>query len=321
MKAVQIVAPRRFSIVEAEQPDIDTGSSGSVLVQTARGALCGSDLPFFSLERPASQYPLPVGQSLHECIGVVAASKSKRFKEGDAVLSIPEQKDGLAEFFLAHEEATVALPAYENPDHILLAQPLGTIIWACRKLGSLLGRDAVVVGQGPMGLLFAHMLSNLGARTVIATDPNDYRLAASRRMRATHVVNAASEDVVGRVAEITRGAMADLVVEAVGHQTETLNQCLDLVKRGGTVLAFGVPDMKLYKLRFADLFRKNVQLIGAVGQDVQTDVPLAMQMILQRRIDLSPLVTHHLPFTEAQRGFELSLGKREGAIKIVFEYP
>ncbi len=320
MKAAQIVAPRRFAIVEVEPPAIDGETDGSVLIKTARSALCGSDMPFFSLERPASHYPLPAGQSLHECIGVVAASRSRRFREGDPVLSIPEQRNGLAEYFLAREEATVALPAHENADHILMAQPLGTVICACRRLGNLLGRDTVVVGQGPMGLLFARVLSNLGARTVIVTDLVDYRLAVSRQMLATHTINAAREDPVAAVAEITGGAMADVVVEAVGHQSETLNHCLDLVKRGGTVLAFGVPDERLYTLRFGDLFRRNVQLIGAVGQEVQRDVPLAMDMITQGRVDVSPIITHHLPFTEAQRAFELALGRREGAVKIVLEY-
>ena len=99
---------------------------------------------------------------------------------------------------------------------------------------------------------------NLGARSVIVTDVVDYRLAVSRVMRATHCINAAKEIVVDTVADITGGKMADVVIEAVGHQPDTINDCLDLVKRGGTVVAFGVPDQKIYPFRFAEIGRAHV---------------------------------------------------------------
>ena len=320
MRAAQVIAPKKYAIVDTDDPDIADEPAGSVVIKTGRTALCGSDMPVFANQAPLSRYPLAPGVSMHECIGVVAASKSGQFREGDAVLAIPRNKDGLAEYFVADDSATVALPDHEHKDHILLSQPLGTVISACRKLGSLLGRDTVVVGQGPMGLLIAHVLSNLGARSVIVTDVVDYRLAVSRVMRATHCINAAKEIVVDTVADITGGKMADVVIEAVGHQPDTINGCLDLVKRGGTVVAFGVPDQKIYPFRFADFFRKNIRLIGSVGQDVHTDVPLAMDMIMQGRIQVAPLITHHLPFTDAQRGFDLALAKQDSAIKIIFEY-
>jgi 2-desacetyl-2-hydroxyethyl bacteriochlorophyllide A dehydrogenase len=320
MKAAQVVAPKKYAIIDADDPDISSEPVGSVVVKTDRTALCGSDMPVFANEAPASRYPLAPGVSMHECIGVVAASKSSRFREGDLVLAIPRNKDGLAEYFVADDSAAVVLPDHEHKDHILLSQPLGTVIWACRKLGSLLARDTVVVGQGPMGLMIAHVLSNLGARSVIVTDVLDYRLAVSRAMRATHCINAAKEIVIDAVADITDGRMADVVIEAVGHQHDTINACLDLVKRGGTVVAFGVPDEKIYPFRFADFFRKNIHLIGSVGQEIHIDVPLAMDMIMQGRINVTPLITHHLPFTDVQRGFDLALSKQNGAIKIIFEY-
>jgi threonine dehydrogenase-like Zn-dependent dehydrogenase len=320
MKAAQIVAPRKYVILDIADPDMGSQAPGSLLIKTGRTALCGSDMPSFSLEAPPSHYPRAPGISMHECIGIVAASRSPSFREGDPVLAVPRGLAGFAECFLADDTATVALPRYEHQDRLLMAQPLGTVVWACRKLGNLLNRDAVVVGQGPMGLLMAHMLSNLGVRNIIVTDVLDYRLAVAPRMGATHTVNSAKENAAALVADITKGRMADLVIEAVGHEHDTINGCLDLVKRGGTIVAFGVPDSKMYNFRFSDFFRKNVHFIGSVGQEIQADVPLAMEMIMQGRIDVTPIITHHLPFTEAQRGFELSLHKREQAIKIIFEY-
>ena len=146
-----------------------------------------------------------------------------------------------------------------------MSQPLGTVIWACSKLGNLLNQDVVVMGQGPMGLLFTHLLSNLGAKTVIATDLVDFRLEAAKQMRATHTINAAEVDTVAAVERITDGRMADLVVEVVGHQTETINQCMDLVKRDGTILAFGVPDDADLPFRFRQLFQEEYPLHRICG--------------------------------------------------------
>jgi threonine dehydrogenase-like Zn-dependent dehydrogenase len=320
VKAAQIVAPRQIEMIDIEKPDISSDPEGTVLIKNHMNAICGTDMPSFVLEHPADAYPLSPGMTIHECIGEVAESKSDRFKEGDAVLALPGRPGGLSEYFVASEAVTVPLLEFERKDCILMSQPLGTVIWACSKLGNLLNQDVVVMGQGPMGLLFTHLVSNLGAKTVIATDLVDFRLEAAKQMQATHTINAAEVDTVAAVEEITDGRMADLVFEVVGHQTETINQCMELVKRDGTILAFGVPDDPTYPFRFGDLFRKNIRLIGSVGPDAQNNFPLAMDMIVQRRIDVSPMITHRLPFTEVQRGFELSLHKKDEAIKIVLDY-
>lgn len=320
MRAGRIVAPHHIEIIDIEKPNLADYPDGTVMIKTIHSAVCGSDMPSFVLEHHADRYPLGHGLSIHEAIGVVADSKSDKFKVGDEVLALPRHIGGCSEYFLSDESVTVPLVDYHRKDCILMSQPLGTVVWACRKLDNLLNLDTVVIGQGPMGLLITHMLSNLGAKTVITTDLVDFRLEVSKQMRATHTVNCATEDLVAAVKEITDGRMADLVVEVVGHQTETINTCLQLLKRGATLLAFGVPDDEVYDFQFAEFFRKNIRFIGSVGPDVQNDFPLAMDMIAQGRVDVSPIITHHLPFTEAQKGFEMALHKKDEAIKIVFDY-
>jgi len=316
VKAARLVAPRRFEIVDVPEPYLS--AEGTVLVRVERASLCGSDSPYFL--RDLGAYPAPVGLSIHECIGWVVASRSPRFREGDAVLSVPPGQMGLAELFVGNAESTVLLPSHDFSNEILMAQPLGTVIWAMRKLPNLLHAHTVVLGQGPMGLLIASMLSNLGAKTIVAVDRIPERLALSPAMRATHVVNAAETDVVERVKEITHGQMADLVVEAVGHQTESLNLCLPLVRNGGTILAFGVPDDEGYPFHFKDFYHRNLRLIGSVSPEPQVDYPLAMDMIVQGRINVRPILTHELPFRDVQRAFELFTGRKDGAVKVVLRY-
>lgn len=318
MKAAQIIALRRFEIVEVEKPQISKNVNDRLLIKLEQASICGSDIPFF-MNHYAEGYPMPAGFPVHECIGIVAESTSNRFKEGDMVLSLPDYSCGLNEFFLSDSMRTIPLPKFEPRSLLVIAQPLGTVICAMRKLDNLLDMHTVVIGQGPMGLLISYMLSNLGAKTIVALDVLDYRLEVAEKMRVTHRLNVAKENPVPLIAELTGGKMADIVVEAVGHQTDTINQSLDLVRHGGTVLSFGVPDEEVYNFRFSQFFRKNIKLIGSVGPDAQNDFSLAVDMIAQSRIDVSPIVTHKLPFADIQKGFDIFCNRRDGAIKVIID--
>ena len=321
MKAAHVVAHRQIEVFEVDAPKIEDFPVGSIKVKARMTAICGTDSPNFVLERQMGDYPLNIGLSIHECVGTVTETRSDKFKAGDLVQASPTGGiGGLAEYYISHDNVAVKLVDFDPLDQMLMSQPLGTVIWAVRKLGNILNQDTVVLGQGPMGLLMTHMLSNLGAKTIIAADPVDIRLTTARRMQATHTVNPEREDIVTQVREITDGRMADLVVEIVGHNQQTVNLCLELAKRLGTVLTFGVPDDSVYAFQYGEFFRKNVTMIGSVGPDSQNDYPLAMDMIAQGRLDVSPLITHHLPFTEVQRGFELFIDHQDQAIKVVLDY-
>lgn len=342
MFAAQIVAPRLTRLVDIEEPSLV--SNGQVKIKMERGCLCGSDSPLFDydlnlvideaqknpersmaipfVDYDGDPYPMRVGQSIHECLGTVVESTSPRFKEGDFVLALPDYHDGLVEYMVAGADRAIHLPKDAVcKEEILMTQPLGTVVWACQKLGNLLDQDIVVAGQGPMGLLFTHMLANLGARTVIALDKLDNRLEAARQMHATHTVNVDRECPVEAIREITNGKMADTCIEVVGHQMTTINACMQFVRRLGTILCFGVPDYANYQgFAYQEFFRMNLSLISSVGPDVVPNFSLARDLIAQGRMDVSPLVTHTIPFSDIQKGYELFVERKDGAIKVVLDY-
>lgn len=342
MFAAQIVAPRLTRLVDVDEPSLT--NDGQVKIRMERGCLCGSDSPLWDydlnqvmdeaqrtpdrrkeipfVDFEGDPYPMRVGQSIHECLGTVVESRSSRFKEGDFVLALPNAQDGLVEYMVADADRAIHLIKDAVPkEEILMTQPLGTVVWACQKLGNLLDKDIVVAGQGPMGLLFSHMLANLGARTVIALDRLDYRLEAAERMHATHTINVDQQDPVEAIREITNGRMADICVEVVGHQMATINTCMDYVRRLGTLMCFGVPDNVHYEgFSYQKFFRQNLSLIASVGPDVVPNFSLARDLIAQGRIDVSPIVTHTIPFSEVQKGFELFVNRQDGAIKVVLDY-
>lgn len=317
MKAARIVEPRRLEIIDAPVPSLAQMEGEPILFELHAGVLCASDFPRFVGGAFNVTFPRPTGDSLHECIGSVVESKSARFKPGDMVLAIPVDQRGLSEYVATYASMAVPLPEYAPREHLILGQPLGTIIWAARKLPNLLDLDVAVVGQGPIGLMFDHLLANMGARRVIGLDKLDYRLDVARQMKATHTINVLREDPVEAVRELTDGAGADVVVEAVGHQVEPLHLAIDLCRKHGTMLLFGVPDEEHYPLPVWTLLRQNLNVIGSVHPNVQRDLPLALDMICQGRIDVAPLITHRFPLEKAQEAFTLAVDRIDNPIKVL----
>ncbi len=322
MLAGHIYAPRKIRLIEVPEPKLDAPGNAErgrqIIFQPELGCLCGSDLPYF--EGQAPEFPCEVGQSLHEMIGTVVDTDGTRFQPGDRVLCVPVHHFGLWERFSVDERRAIPLDPRAPDDAALLAQPLGTAICAMRKMPPVLGLDVAIVGQGPMGLIFTALLRNLGARKILTIEPIAERREASRRMGATATINPAEQDPVEAVTELTHGRMPDIVVEAVGHKDQVFNLCIDLCRDHGTILYFGVPPSTIDGLEWRRLFWKNISIVTSVGPDFDIDFPLAMQWVAERRIDLSPLVTHRFPLAEIQQAFETFVDRRDGALKVFVEF-
>ena len=233
MRAAQLVAPRQWEIIETDKPE---PVGDRMLVKMERVAVCGSDKPPFC--GPHKRYPQPPGATGHEGMGVVEACPSGRYREGERVLLWGFDRGLFQEYVLAKDDGgCIRLPGDLPEEKVLMSQLLGTVIHSFYKLGNIIDRDVVVIGQGPVGLLFNAVLRNLGARRIMAIDPLPYRLEVGRQMGATQAICSASQDPVAAVAEITGGAMAGLAVEAVGV-AETLGLVPDLCssQRGGDLL-------------------------------------------------------------------------------------
>ena len=235
MRAAQLVQPRTWKLIEVDRPE---ASNGNMLVRLERVAICGTDMPSFWGGYPS--YPLQPGDTGHEGMGIVEACPSGRYAEGERVLLSHFDRGLFQEYVLARDDGVVRLPAGGRPEVVLMSQLLGTVIHCFYKLGNLINKDVVVIGQGPVGQLFNACLRNLGARRIVAVDPNRHRLRVAGQMGATHAIDPA-EDVRAAVTDLTGGEMADCAVEAVGA-AETLNLAAGLLKRGGTLVSFGVPD-------------------------------------------------------------------------------
>ncbi|MCL4863342.1 MAG: zinc-binding dehydrogenase, partial [Caldilineaceae bacterium] len=216
MRATQVIAPGKVSIVETPAPEPRLGQA---LVRTKQVSLCGSDYHTIFFSQPGA-YPLPPGMSGHEVVGVVEAinGSPNGVHVGDTVLTLVRNNMGMAEYCVAGTDDLLRLPENQPLDHLLQAQQLGTVIYAAKHLPtSVIAKDVAVIGQGSAGLWWNYMMRRLGARRVIAIDLQAHRLAAAPLYGATDTVHNADIDAVEAVRDLTNGEMVDLVVEAAGE--------------------------------------------------------------------------------------------------------
>ena len=317
MKALQMVAPREVVLVD--DAPMPAPKDGEVLVQAKYTALCGSNMrPYEGTGYWSQGYPRPLGSDGHEVIGTIAESRLEGWEPGTLVLAHPQDYLGFAEFLRAKPPGLVRLPAEGDVAARVVAQPLATVLRALRRTEPVVGKRCAVVGQGPMGLIFTHLLGRMGAKQVIGIDLLAWRLAWAKRLGATDVVDASKHDTAEAVKELTGGEMADLCVEAAGD-VESLATAAHLPRRFGTLMVFGVPRHETQDFPVNTIFRHELVVVNSVGADCVDYFQNAVDMVVEGRVDLGAIVTPRLPFDQAPRAFEMYASHEEGTLKLVLE--
>jgi len=316
MRVARIIAPQRIEIFDEPIP---VPGKGEILVRLEKVAICGSDLPYFRETYPDTSYPFSDGYPGHECIGTVEHADSLGFSKGDLVLALPPSMDGFKEYHLLTPDRLMSMPRQKDTSVMLMTQLLGAVVHCCRRINDVWGKKVVIIGQGPVGLLFNSMLKNMGATKIIGVDILDYRLQLGKKMGTTHTIDASRQNVIEIVKEITQGDMADLVVEACG-QEETLNMCFELARHDGVVALFGISLQESPRLNFNKLFRKELRIIASVGPSIEVDYAYALRMVMDDQIRVENMITHILPFASIQKGFDIAVNRKGEVVKVVLEF-
>jgi L-iditol 2-dehydrogenase len=321
MKALHLITPRCFEQIDIPVPSLPSDAKDRILVRTAWVSLCGSDIPFFTGNKRFQAYPMAMGAPIHECVGEVVKSGSNRFRPGDRVLSIPYGNQGLAEYFVAQSSWTIALKEeIEDPGAACIIQPLSTVVNAMDRLGDIRGKSFAIFGLGSIGLLFCWLAAKRGAGSVIGIDPIASRCRTAEAYGATQAICSSGIEVVHSARAIAgKWNPPDICIEAVGHQMDTLNDALELVRKRGTVLAFGVPDHPVYALEYETFFRKNASLVATVTPNWIEYLAKAQDLFLANQKELSALITHRLPIRDTRKAFELYEQHDDGIIKAAID--
>jgi threonine dehydrogenase-like Zn-dependent dehydrogenase len=311
-----------------EEVPVPAPGASEVLIRTEVAAICGSDL-HAAADATSAQ---PPGHPGHEAVGTITESRSPRFTAGDRVLCVPPAATArcFAEAQVLADTSVIPLPAVAPADELVIAQQLGTAIFAMKRFwpdrdGS--GRTAAVLGTGPAGLAFVSLLRRAGFARVVASDLSQARLAAAAELGAGTVVNAAEQDALDVVLQLTDGDGVDLVIEAAGRDA-TRHQAMRMVRAGGRIGLFGVeekPGLSTWPL--AEAFRRRPTIEMTWGAQFEPGLTSFVEAAAEVTADstadgtgIRRLVSHRMPLEHIGNAFQLAGDPRAGALKVAITF-
>ncbi len=340
MRALVKMKPRTgIWMDEVEVPDI---GPNDLLIRIRHTAICGTDVHIYNWDEWAQNtipVPMVVG---HEFAGVVArvGSHVRGFQVGDRVsgeghitcghcrncragkrhlcrntVGVGVNRPGaFADYLVLPAENAFKLPA-SIPDEIAAyLDPLGNAAHTALSF-DLVGEDVLITGAGPIGIMAAAIARHVGARHVVITDINDYRLELARRMGATRAVNVSREKVadVMRSLGMTEGFDVGLEMSGVGSAFQDM---LDVMNHGGRVALLGIPPKDL-SIDWNHVIFKGLILKGIYGREM-FETWYKMSSMLQSGLDVSPLLTHRMKAADYQQGFDVMCSGKSG--KVVLDW-
>ena len=191
----------------------------------------------------------------------------------------------------------------------LFAEPLSCVINGANKLDLKAGEDVVVLGAGPIGLLYTALLKSMGARRIIVAEVSGFRAEKAREMGADLVVNPKEDNLLDVVmAETGIGAAA--VVDAVGS---LVNDAMSLCRRGGRVVLFGMNSNAKCNFQQFGVTRHELRIIGTFIAN--HTFPATIDVLESGKLPLEKLITHRLKLEEIPKGIDIM--KSGEAIEIV----
>ena len=324
MWSQRLVAPRTFEVGEIPSLSAADLKPNQVLLRTLAGGICGSDLPQFkgvrgigALDGSGSLAPLAWGHPMHEVTAEVVASTASGLEPGMRVVGWATGFDAVQELVISNASDVVPYDPALPPTTAVLIQPLACVMYAVEQLSAVSGAHAAVIGQGPIGVLFSHVLKSCGAARVTGVDLVD-RADVAATFGVDDTVHAGSARWAGSLTDEHRPA---IVVEAVGHQVGTLADACTAAAFGAQIFYFGIPDDVVYPLPMSVFLRKNLGLRSGTTME-RTRVLSEAGTYLQQHPELTTqYVTDVLPADKVQEAFDRAVRPAPGQLKIVIEMP
>jgi 2-desacetyl-2-hydroxyethyl bacteriochlorophyllide A dehydrogenase len=316
MKSVCLKKPGEISLVDIPVP---TRGKGQILVKVRSAGICGSDIGAYKGVNPLVTYPRIIG---HEIAGEVleVPEDETDLMPGDRVVLEPyvycgtcypcsightnccenltvrgvHIDGGMAEYVTHPRHLVHKAPSIIPWELLPLAEPLVISMHAVTQPKTLAGEHVAITGAGQIGLLAAQYALTLGAIPIVI-DPVEERLTLTRRVGVVHTVNPVTCDSVAAVKEITRGRMAEVVIEASGD-ARAIRNSLDYVAYAGRVVLVGWPKNEI-PLPTALITKKELSVFGSrnsVGM-----FPESLRLISEGKVDVSVLLTRTVSMEEA----------------------
>ena len=334
MKAALFQGPGCLEVQEIPAPEIR--NPDDVLIEIHAIGVCGTDIRALAVP---PLYEFKKGLILgHEGTGKVLAvgSEVTNVAVGDHVVIHPniwcgkchycrtghinlcenfkhigDSIDGVMAEYACIPERMVYRISSEVPAHIAaMAEPLACVLNGTNKARAHPGESVLVLGAGPIGLLYMMLYQAMGA-DVYMSDTNEERLAFAKELGAAGIVNPMKQDVPAYMMEKT-GIGADLVVDAVGVLADT---AILAAKKGGKVVLFGINTVAQPTIHQVEIVFKELEIVGAYI--TKGTFPQAIDIIENHRVPVEKLVTLRVPLEDAKYGIDQMAAAK--SVKTVIE--
>jgi (R,R)-butanediol dehydrogenase / meso-butanediol dehydrogenase / diacetyl reductase len=305
-----------------------------VLLKVDRASVCGTDIHI--LATPPGHPATPGSILGHEYVATVkeVGQGVRDLQPGDRVVIDPNitcgtceycrlgmtnacsnmttlgifRHGGLAQFSLAPARALHRINQAVPLDRATLAEPLSCVLHAFEKSALVPGESVAILGAGPIGLLFAMLFRAAGAGKILVVEPVEFRRRMAEQFGVDYALDPAAGDIVAEVKAATRVG-TDIVVDAAGT---LLPEAVNLVRRGGRVLLFGMNQHANRALNQYVVTRHEISILGSFIQ--RTAFPKVVKILEAGLLPVEKLVTHRLPLGEVYTGLEAM--KQGQAIKV-----
>jgi threonine 3-dehydrogenase len=180
----------------------------------------------------------------------------------------------------------------------------------------MVGEDVLITGAGPIGAMAAAIARHVGARHVVITDINDYRLALAKKLGATRTVNVSKETLKDVQKELGMTEGFDVGLEMSGAPT-ALKDMIDNMSHGAKISMLGIPSGELL-IDWNKVVFNMLTIKGIYGREI-FETWYKMTTLIQSGLDLKPIITHRMPYREFEKGFETMMEGKSGKVILNWE--
>lgn len=314
-----------------------------VLVKVKKTAICGTDIHIYNWDAWAQEtIPVPMTTG-HEFVGeiVEVGSEVDGFQVGDRVsgeghitcgfcrncragrrhlcrntVGVGVNRTGcFAEYLAIPASNAFLLPDDISDDIASILDPFGNATHTALSFDCV-GEDVLITGAGPIGIMAVAIAKHIGARHVVITDVNEYRLDLARQMGATLAINVAKEPVHGAMTKLGMTEGFDVGMEMSGNP-QAFNDLINIMNHGGKVALLGIPPNDT-SINWHDVIFKGLVIKGIYGREMY-ETWYKMVSMLQSGLDISAIITHRFPVAEFQQGFDVMRSGLSGKVILDWE--
>ncbi|WP_227367503.1 L-threonine 3-dehydrogenase [Halomonas sp. M20] len=340
MKALSKLKPEPgIWMIDAPVPEI---GHNDVLIKIHRTAICGTDMHIYQWDE-WSQNTVPVPMITgHEYSGKIVAlgEEVRGFEVGDRVsgeghvtcghcrncragrrhlcrnsVGVGVNRPGaFAEYMTLPAYNLFKLPHEISDELAAIFDPFGNAVHTALAF-DVVGEDVLITGAGPIGIMAAAVVRHIGARHVVITDINDYRLELAAKMGATRTVNVSREKLQDVMADLHMHEGFDVVLEMSGVSA-AVDEMLDVINHGGKIAMLGIPPKEM-AIDWTKVIFKGLTIKGIYGREM-FETWYKMASLIQSGLDLSPVITHRFGIDSFEKGFEVMKTGKSG--KVILEW-